>query len=252
MRRRSGTTTMAATGGFLARFALGSFQPVVWGPESLDKKPKNKKFRRKTTPWGAASSSVPSLAPASIRSAEHPNAANSRRRPSIFVEAARPRLRFMDEFWCGRATTRRAGKTIASPEMFFWPPPASRTKRIKLGTGVVCPLPLPTIPFNVAPAHGAARPHDRAARRDFWLRPPGCGLGLGCALRFRQSNPMTQREPPGTRRSASSRRLFNGEARHGGRATGFVHERTPRAADPPRCRRRWPFVVASQNFRRRA
>jgi len=53
-----------------------------------------------------------------------------------------------------------------------------RTKRIKLGTGVVS-LPYHH-PFNVAQRMVQLDPHDRRPR-DFWLRPGRAGLGCAYA-----------------------------------------------------------------------
>jgi len=64
-----------------------------------------------------------------------------------------------DEFWCGEHHSS-GWETIASPEMFL-AAAGERTKRIRLGTGVVS-LPYHH-PFNVAQAMVQLGPHEEAA-----------------------------------------------------------------------------------------
>jgi len=106
-----------------------------------------------------------------------------------------------DEFWCGEHHSS-GWEMIASPEMFL-AAAGERTKRIKLGTGVIS-LPYHH-PYNVAQAHGAAD-HMTGGRAIF-----GSGPGaLASDAHTLGIDPITQRDRQ-DEAIAVIRRLFNGE-----------------------------------------
>ena len=116
---------------------------------------------------------------------------------------------------------------IASPEMFL-AAAAERTKRIKLGTGVVS-LPYHH-PFNVA--QRMVQLDHMSGGRAIFGSGPGALSSDAYALGI---DPMVQRdrqdEAIGDHQAADGRR-----ARH--RRERLVHAARRRAADPPACRRR--------------
>jgi limonene 1,2-monooxygenase len=138
-----------------------------------------------------------------------------------------------DEFWCGEHHSS-GWETIASPEMFL-AAAGERTKRIKLGTGVVS-LPYHH-PFNVA-QRMVQLDHMTGGRAIF-----GSGPGaLASDAHTLGIDPMTQRDRQ-DEAIAIIRRLFNGE-RVTARSDWFAMNDAALQILP--LQEEMPFVVASQ------
>src|SRR6266851_2504011 len=138
-----------------------------------------------------------------------------------------------DEFWCGEHHSS-GWETIASPEMFL-AAAGERTKRIKLGTGVVS-LPYHH-PFNVA-QRMVQLDHMTGGRAIF-----GSGPGaLASDAHTLGIDPMTQRDRQ-DEAIAVIRRLFNGE-RVTARSDWFTMNDAALQILP--LQEEMPFVVASQ------
>jgi limonene 1,2-monooxygenase len=138
-----------------------------------------------------------------------------------------------DEFWCGEHHSS-GWETIASPEMFL-AAAGERTKRIKLGTGVVS-LPYHH-PFNVA-QRMVQLDHMTSGRAIF-----GSGPGaLASDAHTLGIDPMTQRDRQ-DEAIAVIRRLFNGE-RVTARSDWFTMNDAALQILP--MQEEMPFVVASQ------
>jgi len=150
-----------------------------------------------------------------------------------------------DEFWCGEHHSSGWGNDRPRPEMFSsGRQPARRTKADKTRHRAWLSLPYHH-PFNVAQRMVQLDPHDRAARAIFWVR--SWGALPPTRTHASASIPMTQRDPPGTRRSASSARLFNGERVHREKSDWFTMNDGGAAAFS-RCRKRMPFVGGVADF----
>jgi limonene 1,2-monooxygenase len=138
-----------------------------------------------------------------------------------------------DEFWCGEHHSS-GWETIASPEMFL-AAAGERTKRIKLGTGVVS-LPYHH-PFNVA-QRMVQLDHMTGGRAIF-----GSGPGaLASDAHTLGIDPMTQRDRQ-DEAIAIIRRLFNGE-RVTAKSDWFTMNDAALQILP--MQEDMPFVVASQ------
>ena len=138
-----------------------------------------------------------------------------------------------DEFWCGEHHSS-GWETIASPEMFL-AAAGERTKRIKLGTGVVS-LPYHH-PFNVA-QRMVQLDHMTGGRAIF-----GSGPGaLASDAHTLGIDPMTQRDRQ-DEAIAIIRRLFNGE-RVTAKSDWFTMNDAALQILP--LQEEMPFVVASQ------
>jgi len=211
--------------------ALGPSPPRSLGPRQAKKNTSGEK-----NPWHA------------LKFWSLPRPASSDRRASD--AAIPPRSRFPSsrstrsasiEFWCGEASTLRDGENDrVRPEDVFWPRPGERTKRIKTRPPAWWSLPYHH-PFKRGAAQWCSSDHMTGGRAQFLGPAPG-GACIGCAYARHRSDDATR--PPG-RGDRHHPPAVQRRARPPPKS-GLVHHERRGAAAFCRCRKRLPFVVASQ------